>query len=78
MKFLPLLGKKLKEDEVIEILEGLDMEATNRVSGWTLRSRGRVLRSWRWVARGIRLANGTFLFLVHHLSTPVPVCRLCS
>ena len=26
MKFLPLLGKKLKDDEVIEILEGLDMD----------------------------------------------------
>jgi hypothetical protein len=26
MKFLPLLGKKLKDDEVIEILEGLDMK----------------------------------------------------
>ena len=26
MKFLPLLGKKLKDDEVIEILDGLDME----------------------------------------------------
>jgi hypothetical protein len=26
MTFLPLLGKQLKDDEVIEILEGLDME----------------------------------------------------
>jgi hypothetical protein len=26
MHFLPMLGKKLKSDEVIEVLEGLDME----------------------------------------------------
>lgn len=26
MKFLPLLGKKLKDDDVIEILEGLNMD----------------------------------------------------
>jgi hypothetical protein len=25
MRFIPLLGKKLKDDEIIEILEGLDM-----------------------------------------------------
>jgi hypothetical protein len=26
MQFIPLLGKKLKDDEIIEVLEGFDME----------------------------------------------------
>lgn len=31
MRFLPLLGKMLKDDEVIEILEALDMDVTPKI-----------------------------------------------